>query len=58
MDAAVSKTIGLLNGIQWLLRDGRANPTQLGCTDGDLVGMLDLVKEQLAEVFPSAQLSP
>jgi hypothetical protein len=54
VDATVSKTIGILNGIQWLLREGRSDPTQLACSDRDLVSMLDLVKEQLGGALSGA----
>lgn len=51
VDAAVSQSIGLITGIQWLLREGRKDPSQPTFTAADVAGMLDLVKDQLADAI-------
>ncbi|MDM0036828.1 hypothetical protein QTI33_32160 [Variovorax sp. J22P271] len=56
-DATISKSIGLLNGIQWLLRTGRTDPEQPAFSDVEVAGMLELVKEQLGLALPAEQES-
>lgn len=47
--AAVEKALGMLTGIQWLLRIGRTDPKQPNFSDTEIADMLDRVTEQLGD---------
>ncbi|MDP9897415.1 hypothetical protein J2W32_006520 [Variovorax boronicumulans] len=48
-DPAVEKALGMLEGIQWLLRTGRTDPKQPNFSDTEIADMLDRVTEQLRD---------
>jgi hypothetical protein len=58
LDGAVEKSLGMLSGVQWLLRTGRSNPANPSVSDEDVANMLDLVKQQLTAAVGSIDPTP
>ena len=51
LEAALTKSIGVLKGVQWLLRHGDADSR----SDDQMADMLDLVNEDLTTFLPTTE---